>query len=175
MKTCIKCKETKELSAFLFRKRTQTYLGRCKKCTYAVANAYRLKNRDADLENKKEYYQKNKHRLYAINQEWNKNNPDRTKHYKKSWKNKNRGKVNADWMKRHAAKKQRTPKWLTETHFQQIEIFYDAAHKLTQEFGIPMHVDHITPLQGKNSSGLHVPWNLQVIPAVENCKKGNRI
>ena len=37
------------------------------------------------------------------------------------------------------------------------------------------HVDHIMPLKHKLFSGLHAPWNLEIIPAKENLRKGNRV
>jgi hypothetical protein len=74
-------------------------------------------------------------------------------------------------MKRIATKKNATPPWVRTD---QTEPFYRRAAELTAATGIKHEVDHIWPLQGVNFVGLHVPWNLQVIPKVENIKKGNK-
>lgn len=83
-------------------------------------------------------------------------------------------KIRAKTAKRRANKLQRTPSWLTKEQFKEIEEFYYLSHKLTKETGTPHHVDHLIPLQGRKVSGLHVPWNLQVITRTENCKKSNK-
>jgi hypothetical protein len=70
----------------------------------------------------------------------------------------------------------RTPKWLTAGHHAEMEGYYD----FKEAFGFgdnPEYwwsVDHITPIQGKQVSGLHVPWNLQIMGALKNNRKGNR-
>lgn len=53
-----------------------------------------------------------------------------------------------------------------------------AAKTITKKTGEEHHVDHIVPLKGQYKGhdtvcGLHVPWNLQVLPKRENLKKGS--
>lgn len=90
------------------------------------------------------------------------------------WKANNKGKVNANTALRHAAKMQRTPKWLSKEHKLHIRCLYQLAAMRTKESGLEWHVDHVVPLQGDTVNGLHVPWNLRVIPALDNMAKGNR-
>ena len=55
-----------------------------------------------------------------------------------------------------------------------IEEFYIEAREKTVKTGVKHQVDHIIPLRHKLVCGLHIPVNLQVIPASENFRKHNR-
>lgn len=79
----------------------------------------------------------------------------------------------------HAAKTRRnkkdaTPPWLTYGQKNEILGFYVLARDCFLTSGQPYDVDHIVPLGGKTVCGLHVPWNLQVLPRDINTSKKNR-
>ena len=67
-----------------------------------------------------------------------------------------------------------TPTWLTAIQKAQIAEFYEIAEALNTQTGVKHHVDHIVPLKGKTVTGLHAPWNLQILTATQNISKGNR-
>ena len=90
-------------------------------------------------------------------------------------------KVNRAYSKRHpyrmAAKAARQralkllqcPSWVNQARIR--EIYFDA-QLFSEAFNIDYHVDHIYPL---SKGGLHVPWNLQIIPASMNLSKGSKL
>lgn len=139
--------------------------------------AYRAKNKERIALKVKEYYESNKDEIKAYRKQHWQSRSDETKtlkaEYNKRWKSSNKGKVNASTAKRRAARLERTPDWLTKEHLQSIESMYAFAKKLEDLCGIKYHVDHIVPLQGKSVSGLHVPWNLQILASTLNESKGN--
>jgi len=104
---------------------------------------------------------------------WAENNREVSNAHKQRWNKNNAGAKNALDRKRRVAKIFRTPTWLNTVDHAEIEFTYIWCAAL-RSCGLDYHVDHIIPLQGKTVSGLHVPWNLQVIPADENIRKGNR-
>jgi len=197
MKFCTKCKETKELNEFGKDKHTRDGLSHyCKKCRVSLSTKYTKENpekvatwqRTYRKEHKEEltaylaaytvtYYQENKEEIDAYQATYRDENREVLRERGAAFAKANPGKVNANTIKYRTAKLQRTPPWSTKDHFKQIQEVYIEAARLTRETGIPHHVDHIVPLRGKNVSGLHVPWNLQILigPGPNgNLAKGNK-
>lgn len=139
------------------------YCGRCNELEFLDSFNSEFKRWDK-LKNicrkcEKLYYENNKEKIKKRNKKYRENNKD---------------KLAAKAAKYRAKKLQATLSWLTKKHFEEIELFYIIAQKLTKNTGIIYHVDHIVPLNGDNVNGLHVPWNLQVITKKENLFKGNK-
>ena len=67
------------------------------------------------------------------------------------------------WRKIHWA----TPPWADAALFASMRAIYATANPKFD------HVDHIVPLKHELVCGLHVPWNLQVVPRRYNLAKSN--
>lgn len=126
----------------------------------AYAKAYREANREKCAARATAYYEANKDEVSSQQKVWRRSNPD---------------KVTAKCARRRAKKLQATPPWMTKEDFAAVGEWYQIAKDLQWLSEEPLHVDHIVPLQGKETCGLHVPWNLQVLPANMNLSKGNKI
>jgi hypothetical protein len=102
---------------------------------------------------------------------WQAANKNKVAEILRRWKRRNAAHVNAENSKRKAALLRATSLWANQDL---IRGFYVRAQQLTKETGVEHHVDHIVPLKSKLVSGLHVEFNLRVIPAIQNEAKGNR-
>ena len=166
MKTCARCKEAKPLIEFPKTKRTKDGVASyCKPC----ANMFSLEYRNNNLEAARERERKRTARWLS--------NPDNLKkkyEYNYEYRRRNKEIVNYHSAKRHTDKNNRMPKWLTKEDILEMHNMYKLAAFLKKTTGLSWHVDHIIPLRGKKVSGLHVPNNLQVLPAEENVKKNNK-
>ena len=171
-KTCSKCKETKKLELFTVNKAAK--LGRhsmCKPCFKFYNKQRYLEKKEQILKQSLNYYSQNK---------------DKRKEYKiqnkEIIKSKTRVYVqnNLDYFVfkngyRRALKRNATPSWITKDQLQIIKKLYKEAKNKEIQTGFKWHVDHIIPLNGSNVCGLHVPWNLQLLPATQNLSKGNKV
>lgn len=170
MKTCSRCEENKPIEAFYRHPAgADGYMSRCKTCICHIRALHRKANPDKVKQTNSKWKAKSRERLNKISARYRNKDPELTLLRVQQWRQANPGKVAANAAKRRAAKHQRTPRWLTAEHIQQMKDVYIAA----QTTG--MVVDHIIPLLGKEVCGLHVPWNLQLMTAADNLKKGNRL
>ena len=198
MNTCRKCQQN--VQEILVSKTGYS----CKQCVAVYNKAYRATHKAHIAESKKTWAQVNKDRKAAQDKQYAQANPEARKLARAKWRlgnpeadrlakikyvQANRGRVveaqqlwarnnpvkrQASIVRRRLAKDQRTPAWLTVDDLWIIQEAYGLAALRREIVGGEWHVDHIIPLRGKQVSGLHVPWNLQVIPAIDNRRKSNK-
>jgi len=157
MKKCTKCQQEKEFS-FYWKDKTRKdgYQSMCKPC-WMTRPYYK----------KKEYLKSNeRYRHTEGGIDFRKRNQ---KKYNATSYKKRPEVYKAGTALRRATLAKATPKWLTKEMKKEISNLYKKAKELN------LSVDHIYPINGKTCTGLHVPWNLQLLTLSENCSKKNRI
>jgi len=149
---------------------------------------YYQENRESRLEYQKDYYQRHQEERIEYQKQYQVDNRKERNEYHARWRIENI-EIRKQWYamyrtnninkirlwtkisaaKRRAAKLNRS----FEGFEDEIKSIYAEATNLREQ-GYDVHVDHIIPLQGKLVSGLHVPWNLQIIDASTNLTKSNK-
>lgn len=177
-KRCTKCGDTKPFAAFSRSKKGDRngLHSRCRVCRSQESLAWYTKNREQGKVNRVRWGNENREYVRAEARDYMRGlGADVRRKNNLEWSRKNAAKCSAKTSRRRAAQLQATPGWLTAIHQAQIEEFYEVAQARSVQTGVPHQVDHIEPLQGARSRGLHVPWNLQVLTQADNAAKKNKL
>jgi hypothetical protein len=135
---------------------------------------YQKENSSKISQKKKVKYAESKLEHNLKSAKYYKENKTKVKSKVKAYQKNNKAKVKVWSGERKSAVKKATPRWLTEEHWLQMNYLYWLASDLSSINGEQYDVDHIVPLRGKTVCGLHVPWNLQVLPSDLNRQKSNK-
>lgn len=133
---------------------------------------WRAANREKARESNRRYIKANREGVRERDRRYRESNPEKRRELSRKWGARNPEKRAAYAAARKSRKLNATPPW---ADMAAIEAIYAERKRVSAETGIEHHVDHIVPLRGKHVCGLHVPWNLQILTASENIKKGNRL
>lgn len=160
-KTCSTCGAGLPVDSFYVYKNGRLS-SRCKPCSRQKVSQWSKANRERKKGNTDRYRSKPESRQKAVeySSDYYKVRRHKKTHYNRL---------------RKSRKDNQTPSWLTKQNKERIECYYELARDLRVITGQDYHVDHIIPLNGKNVCGLHVPWNLQVLPADLNISKSNKV
>ena len=169
MFTCTKCDAEKPAIEFYVsggRRRSE-----CKECGNAMSRKWRAENPEKYKASKHKSEAKYPDRVAARHRRWRAKNPERARElsieaaYK--WRRENPEQQKKVARLRAANRRAKVAKRTLPGNERWIEAIYDTAS------GLGLEVDHVVPLNGQNVSGLHVPWNMQLLSRSRNATKSN--
>jgi len=164
-KICVCCKQTKFINEFnKDQQKVDGLSSYCKACNSIKNAAFYLKNKTT----KKSYKKRGKVSATEYAAIWRAENKNLVKQIRGKWAKNNKNKIRAKNMRRYVSQTQQMPTWLSKAYRAEIEGFY-----LFCQVFKGHQVDHIVPIRGKTVSGMHVPWNLQILTAEQNRVKSN--
>lgn len=123
----------------------------------------------------KSYYERNKDSLIAAKKLYVAANRQAYLDGQRRWREQNVARRTALQAKRDAHKRQAIPSWAGELDGFAWEEAADLVRRRREATGIDWHADHMIPLASRKACGLHVWRNCQVIPAVLNVRKHNKM
>ena len=178
-KVCTKCGLSKPFD--MFNKNSQSKDGlqyHCKPCKLnyqrnspnrsKITAKYREANKQACSARSVASRQKRPDYYNAKMREWSAANRDHLLERRRQWYKQNAA-LDIERVRRRAGRIRSAEDWMTAAERAEVQGLYDFC-ALFKGF----EVDHIIPLNGQAVSGLHVPWNLQVLPIAANRSKGNK-
>lgn len=136
---------------------------------------YRALNQEKIRESRRLSYERNREKIIASVAEYTRANKEALRAAGKRYYEANKAKFLTRNAVRRAAQRIAFPAWdreLTEFCLQEAA---DLCALRKEATGMPWHIDHQVPLQGKSACGLHVWSNLAVVPAQFNLAKRNEV
>lgn len=174
-KECGQCGAVKSVNEFSKNKNALSgYNSWCKECcgthqkkyhdaARIRSSEYYKNNKDKCLASGKEYRRRTRNQRREYAREYNRKNADKRRARAKAWLEKNAHLRKLYSANRKARVANATPSWVD----------MNALNDIYMKAGRGVHVDHIVPIKSTLVCGLHVPWNLQYLPAEENIRKSN--
>lgn len=166
---CSRCQQDKEPELFSRSKNSRGRNYWCKECQKDHNKNWMKENSQHRKRYEKSYREQNREEIREKKREWDAKNFE----HRRSYRILNRAYYRERAQFRYSRMRCATPPWLNQDHLYEIQKFHWLASDLRCITGESYHVDHIVPILGSDVCGLHVPWNLQILPADLNVAKNN--
>lgn len=170
---CSKCGLEKDQDMFgLYRAHSTGRRPDCRQCRAAVAKTWRTGHPEEHKARANEWRKAQPEKFNAIQRAYAERNREARRALCREHQKANRPADAARSAMQRAHQAKARPQWASSAY---IAIFYELAAMESERTGTQVHVDHIYPLNSPLVCGLHVEDNLQLLFAVDNIRKGNRM